>query len=309
MLNRISTIDLLLKKKEEKRLNGEIKKIYIFSYEPYHFYFDDYIQSISYYIPNITLILYSRSNSCYEYIKNNNILNSKIIFLQFFIRIPIKPNFYYILNTEQLSVPKWYKGMKDICNNKINIIDYSNENIKILKRYDNKINIFHLPYLYNPNEKFYDPLSIKEYDVGLISTVSGLANSVRRTYIYNKLSKIVKVNLIGGFKEVRDKELSKCKLLINIHFKETFKILEVFRCYRCIYNKMLIISENIMEEGENNNYYLDNCIIYSEYEKIIEKVIDVLKNYDSYYNKIFNNYDENIIKNNCKNIAHNFINR
>jgi len=305
MFDTISTIDLLKRYQKPKNLNESIRKIYIFSYEPYHFYFDDYIKSISYYIPNMTLILYSQNNFCYKYIKENNIINSIIIFLQYFVIIRIQPNFYYLLNTEQLSVPKWFNCMKEICDKKINIIDYSNENIKILKKYDKKINIFHLPYLYNPNEKFYDPSSPKLYDVGLISTVSGLANSKRRTNIYNKLSKLVKVNLIGGFKDIRDNELAKCKLLINIHFKETFKILEVFRCYRCIYNKMLIVSE---EQELKNTYYLDKYIIYSEYDTIIETVVDVLKNYDAYYNKIFNNYDENIIKNNCENIARNFIN-
>jgi len=195
--------------------------------------------------------------------------------------------------------------MKDVCNRKINIIDYSTENIKILKNYDKNVKIFHLPYLYNVNENFYNPLITKPYDVGLISTKSGLLNSERRTYIYNKLSKLVKVNLIGGFGEIRDKELSKCKILINIHFKPTYKILETFRCYRCIYNKMLIVSE---DQGYPNTYYLDKYIIFDKFENIIQKTLHVLNNYDFYYKTVFNDFDLEFIHNNCKKIAEKFIN-
>jgi len=296
-----TTVELLKSKKFHK------KKIYIFSYEPLHFYFVDYIESIIHYLPDIQLILYSRNNYCYEYIKENNISNSIVIFIQFFLIIRIESNDYYLLNTEQLTVDKWYKGMKVVCDRKINIIDYSTENIKIMKNYDPSAKIFHLPYLYNPHEKFYDIPNDhnKPYDVGFISTDTGLANSERRTHIYEKLCKVVKVNLIGGFKEVRDKELSKCKILINIHFKPTYKVLETFRCYRCIYNKMLIVSEDIQY---SDTYYLDEHIIFAKYENVIDKVVEVINNYDYYYNKIYKNFDEIHVKNHCEKIAENFSN-
>ncbi len=277
------------------------RSIYIFSYKPTHFYFHDYIQSIIHYIPDTKLILYTKDNYCYNYIKNNNILNSIIIFIQFFIRINIQPNTYFLLNTEQLSVKRWYDALINVYNKNINIIDFSIENIKILGTG------FHLPYLYNPDENFYDSSTIKPYDVAFISTKTGFIKSKRRQHIINNLSAKpwVKVRFISGFKNIRDKELAKCKLLINIHFDSNYKILETLRCYRCIYNKMIVISEDCVI---NDSYYLNKYIIFEKYENIIEKVLEVLQNYEKYNETVFAGFDISEIEDKCIKISMNLQN-
>jgi hypothetical protein len=189
----------------------------------------------------------------------------------------------YVLNTEQLSKIEWVNNLKGIS---LPIIDYSLENVNILKEYKN--NVYYLPYLCNKNE-IYDLEKIR--DVAFI----GCYDNYRKQII----DKIPNLNIIEGFDENRDLYLFTHKILLNIHFNERFKILEEMRCNRCIFNKMIVITE----ESLNKEYELKEYIIECKYENLIETTIEVLNNYDYYYNKLFKNFDLEKISNHYKNIS------
>lgn len=241
-------------------------------------FFIDYIKSLQYNYKNVKLITNNQEIPIDH--------TSKYIFIQkvpnipFFILNQIK---CYLLNTEQLSKLEWVQYLSQI---NMNIIDYSLANIKCLAPY--KEHIYYLPYMVNKDEIFNYK---KIYDIAAI----GLWTDSYRLNITNQLSN---VNIIEGFDNARDDMLFKHKILLNVHFNEKFKIFEQIRCNRCIFNKMIVITEKSLD----NNYELKDYIIECDYDNLVSVTNDVLNNYEYYYNKIFKDFDikkiEKMYKNN-----------
>ena len=171
----------------------------------------------------------------------------------------------------------------------MNIIDY---NIANLKYYTiEKYTKFILPYQINYKEIFN---ITKEKDICLI----GIAGEIpfNRANIINLLNeKNVSVDIVSGFNKIRDNELFKYKIILNISYcPNDYRIFETMRCDRCIYNKMIVISD-IKEEIEN--YHLNKYMIFVNYNEIVDKVLDVLNNYEKYYNELFQSFNFKEIEN------------
>ena len=137
----------------------------------------------------------------------------------------------------------------------------------------------------------------KIYDIACLGF-----NSKKRYHILNQLVKLNTTNLniknIKGFGQIRDDILFKCKILVNVHYADNYKIFEEIRCNRCTFNKMIVISEDSLY---TDDYILKDHVIFVPYDKIAETVIDVANNYEKYYEKLFKNFDitkyEKIYKN------------
>ena len=257
-------------------------------------YFQDYIYSIT----NIlkAKILLFEDNININFTKNNNYIFIQSIDKKLFKYIENNTNFY-LINTEQLSVEKSKMSINSYPKN-INMIDYINTNFKY---YDNKYNKYLLPYQINHCEIF---KTNKQKNVCLIGTINNIPSN--RQNIINLLKqKNINVDIISGFNTARDVNLFKYKIILNIgYYPDNCKVIETFRCDRCIYNKMIVVSDmkdNIEE------YYLKEHIIFTDYNNIPDKVIEVINNYDEYYNKLFSKL--NIEEINCKlyNLSKNLI--
>ena len=236
-------------------------------------YFQDYIYSIT----NIlkAKILLFEDNININFTKNNNYIFIQSIDKKLFKYIENNTNFY-LINTEQLSVEKSKMSINSYPKN-INMIDYINTNFKY---YDNKYNKYLLPYQINHCEIF---KTNKQKNVCLIGTINNIPSN--RQNIINLLKqKNINVDIISGFNTARDVNLFKYKIILNIgYYPDNCKVIETFRCDRCIYNKMIVVSDmkdNIEE------YYLKEHIIFTDYNNIPDKVIEVINNYDEYYNKL-----------------------
>jgi hypothetical protein len=203
----------------------------------------------------------------------------------------------YVFNTEQLSDSYHLNTLiKIVSNNKlINYIDYSNGNLK----YGNALEFnkkFFFPYQINLSEI----LNInKNKDICLV----GRFTDYRKNIVNLLKDKNIIVNLVSGFGRQRDSQLFQYKILLNIGQTNYFNIFESIRCDRCIYNKMIVISDF---KEDMDKHYLKDYIIFEKYENIPDKVIDVLNNYDYYYDKLYKNFDfdkiEKIINENSKEI-------
>ena len=108
---------------------------------------------------------------------------------------------------------------------------------------------------------------------------------------------------IVGFDKTRDEHLFKHKIALNIHFNERFKIFEQMRCNRCVFNKMIVITEKSLDV----DYELKPYIIECDYDELVDTVIDVLENYDFYYNKLFDNFNIEQIQENYLKISDQFM--
>jgi hypothetical protein len=256
------------------------------------FFFLDYINSIN---KNNLLTLVPINNKIIVFIKQNNDGINKFIFLE---KVPnflltMKNSFknFILINTEQMTRLDKKKIILSY-SKEIKIIDYSFANYDILKEYKN---IFYLPYQVNYNE-------IYNYEKTNTIAMIG-SHSARRSFILNQIRSKENIDLIHGWDKERDEILFRYKILVNIHFNKDYNIFEQLRCNRCIYNKIIIITEKSFDE----EYELKDYIIVCEYDDIVNKVIEVSKNYDYYYNKIFSNFNIEEIDNKLKNIYENFL--
>lgn len=192
-----------------------------------------------------------------------------------------KQNIYF-LNIEQLSSESKFNRHMLLYDNyqNINIIDYSYANLTYYNNFKN--NKYIIPYQINYSE-IYNTNKQKE-----ICLIGDCLPINRQIIIHALKAKNIIVDIINGFGKQRDDELFKYKILLNISFQKDFNVFESIRCDRCVYNKMIVISD--MKEN-NEKHHLKDYVIFEEYENIPDKVVDVINNYDYYYDKLFKNFD------------------
>jgi hypothetical protein len=271
--------------------------VYIYSDPNTVKFFIDYINSIIINYNDIVLI--SNFNKLLLIINNinNKINNDIIIFMQSIPNIDISNiiNNIYILNTEQLTREGELNRIQCYIANNIKIIDYSKSNIYCLKSKNINNNILYIPYLVNYNEIYnYD----KIYDIAYIGHFIDERNY--RMNIINSLNKSnIKTNEIKGFDIERDNLLFKYKILLNIHYNEEYNIFEQMRCNRCIFNKVIVITQKSIDI----DFELKEYIIECEYNNLVATTISVINNYTYYYNKLFANFDIDKISKNYLKIA------
>jgi hypothetical protein len=191
----------------------------------------------------------------------------------------------YIFNTEQLKIRNQH--ILNYSNN-INYIEWSDCNISY---YTNclKSKVFVIPYQVNFNEILN---KTKVNDVCMITK----RQSEYRLEIFNECKKIIpNITSIVGFGNIRDELLFNHKILINASLEPNCSILEQFRVNRCIYNRIIIISDK--KDDRENDFILNKYIIYVEnYKDIPNTVKNVLDNYKLFYDKIYGNFDFEIEK-------------
>lgn len=239
---------------------------------------------------NAELILFEH-NIYLTYSENNNYIFLQNVNNNFYIENSNRENLY-LINTEQLSSEATRYQINNY-SSKLIIIDYSLSN---LKYYDKKFEKYLLPYQINYNEIYNEYKNKNICIIGLLDNIP-----FNRQNIINLLKeRDINVDIITGFNKDRDNELFKYKIILNISFFDNYKIFESFRCDRCIYNKMIIISDM---KDDIEDYYLYKHIIFVNYNEIVDTVINVINNYEYYYNKLFSNFDFKEIENKLANLS------
>jgi hypothetical protein len=184
-------------------------------------------------------------------------------------RLPDRGKDYVLVDTEQLSrqyeLDKTLKVLKE--QPPVEVWDYSKSNCDILKELT-KIPVIHVPLKTSAAYKkqllsWRLPANIK-YDVGFSGSSSG-----RRDTILNKLKeKGITVNNLTCWGEERDKELAKCRIHVNIHYAEDYKIFEQARCEPWLAIGVPIVSEHSLDD--------DPRCINVPYSELVEAVLQVL---------------------------------
>ena len=203
----------------------------------------------------------------------------------------------YFINIEQMSNQYYYKMIRTI-DSKINIIDYSEENIPY---FENIYNIYLLP----PHFNYKNEIDSKNKDIDILSLKN---NNYRETLLKTIESNFQqKLNIIffdNSYGEVRDNLYYRSKIYINIHCSNNHKTMEMIRIVNLITNKVIIISQSSVYS--ELLFLKDFIIICNNDNQIYDYITEVLNNYDYYFNKIYGNFDEtnyiSYIKNNLENI-------
>src|SRR5271156_343215 len=227
-----------------------------------YIYVEDYIESLKSHT-NLTLLLYDDISQL------NTLDDSNITICFYFIPELLKLKNLYILNTEQLSRDNYKTTVNSTrARHKLKYIDYSLENISY---YNSRENLYYLPYQVNHQEIF------NYSKANAVAVVGSMSNY--RLDIYNKLSTCLVINNIQGWSKERDEKLFRHKILLNVHYDKTYNIFESFRCFRCLLNKILVVSETC-----SNQDLLEykEFIIFANYDNLVEKTVEVFNNYDYY---------------------------
>jgi tetratricopeptide (TPR) repeat protein len=216
-------------------------------------YTNDTNMIYSYYPTKITFV-YEINDKILEHCKNNNIEIS-------------------LLNTEPLTINERLQctimNAKKMSNMKI--YDYSKSNIKILNTHGFN-NTEYLPYIITEEENLFlkdiNKNTEKIYDYGIISPDNPITCIRRANVVKFLIENGYKVKIIGNlWKEARDKELAKCRIILNIHGQYLNTRSNIFEHLRC--DRLLEAGYQILSE---DSYSLDPAYIekYKENLKIIK---------------------------------------
>ena len=181
---------------------------------------------------------------------------------------PNKIEEYLFMNTEQMTRKKQLERIVKLykTNKPREFWDYSAANCKILESHG--IHAKHVP-LSSPQwylDKLKSWRNHIEYDVGFCGDVS----SKRRQTILDELkTRGITVHIVKLWGEKRDKELAKCRILVNIHFDSDYNIFEQARCEPWLAIGVPVISEHSLDD--------DPRCINVEYSKLVDTVVSFIK--------------------------------
>ena len=255
--------------------------------------FEDYVDSLGI----ITRKVYYTKDSELDqssFDKSNNIHIFRYHLPQFLLRA--KNPRVYVLNTEQLCEPTRFAHIEALATQGIKIIDYSLENINIIKSKMSDVSCFHVPYQYREEEiKRLQQFSLDpQNDVGLVS-----CNTPHRKAVLQQLiSAGIKAVDIRGWKDARDSQIGNCRILLNVHFESNFKIFEHIRCDRWVFAGKTVISEPV-----NDSTMLDikDMVIFTAFivDTVKEQLatnqhrssyVPIIEERKKYLNDFINNY-------------------
>lgn len=231
----------------------------------------------------LILFLYCLNDNVLNYIKNNNI---KIL----------------IVNTENyknFNIDEKLEIM--ICNNlDFYIFDYNPINIKYFKNKHPSVKIYYMPLLYNIllenyyNSSILKKINYNEKDIDVI--FYGTMNE-RRSSILNTLKLKYNVFIISDIFQLNHSELfnyiERSKIILNIYYYTDNYVFDYYRNAILLSNKTFLISEYpecIDLNIEPNLINIENNLILSKYENIVDTVSNYLDNYnEKQINEIINN--------------------
>jgi len=191
-----------------------------------------------------------------------------------------------LVNTEQLTRQLWKERFKKVASLGLLIIDYSIENIMFMKSVEKNTDMslcYHVPPFYS-KYSLQEEINTKTRDVMNIGNTS----SYRQHFLVYLWSKGIDIKYIRGFGKKRDAEVFSFKILVNIHFAEDFNIHEHIRTDRCVYEKIIVITEPSLF---TNDLPLRPFLIVANREEIPSLIHSILSNYEDFHDQFFQHFD------------------
>jgi len=205
------------------------------------------------------------------------------------------------LNTEPLSIRNNLNIVKEY--RKLYptwpIYDYSLENIEILVQNGISQNVYHLPYLCSPKEIDYltrlNKNMEKDFDYGFIvhgntktNTIDAIITKRRKNVIKHLLDQGFSVHIISGWGVDRDREIARCRTILNIHGEQHTNVstnFEHIRCDRLLEAGFRILSEQSLHLGQDfqDKYQNLSLIRYDDFFQIKKSTIPLLEFLTQHY--------------------------
>ena len=227
----------------------------------------------------------------------------------------------FFINVEMLTEHNRYTQIRQLLAAGVQLVDYSPTNISIMHHIIKSENIpyphiiRYLPYQYNHTEKIHlqnEPSVNYDYDVGMINvypvTDDNTDNTdkgrTRRSEIFERLChepNITCRNIVGWGRD-RDREISRCRIIVNVHHFEQFRVFEDIRCARLIFANKLVVSEKNLNDDLVD---IKDFIYWADFDNIVDVVKHIIANFQHYQADLVNKSKE-VIKASRQNILHEF---
>lgn len=209
------------------------------------------------------------------------------------------PNFIF-LNVENLTEQKRMDHIMQFIRRGVKVADYSLANIEVMKTFarENQIElkapIYYFPYQYNKKENVLLENRERnyEYDVGVVNACPKKDSSVNASLTYKRtklwedlqFSGLSCLNILGWGAE-RDALIKKCKVIVNVHHFECYKIFQHIRCDRLVFANKLIVSENSLCV---NDLDIKNHVLWADYKDLVQTTMNAVENFDQYMDILTN---------------------
>ena len=188
----------------------------------------------------------------------------------------------------------------DNLNNYINtdiIINYSNPNIYNVKSSGYYDDFSHKHIYISPSIYQTTYINMENRKIPSLTTFINVNEPRRHKLLENikNYNQFNNININNCFDKNDIENLYRdTKVLINIHQTPHHDTFEELRCLPALQNGVIIVAE---KSPLNHLIPYNDLIIWCEYDDIINKVKDVLDNYEEYHSKIFTNDNVTIINN------------
>lgn len=254
-----------------------MSKISIVARRNIYHYFVEYIESIIYWFDKYDIknkLVFDDDKDLYQKIDDSDFIISVQLLLLDSVKVRDIMKRVIILNLEQNTRKTYYyQHILNLIQRGYFIVDYHLGNIDFMNKETNGVyekQILYLPYLYCSRDKILSKKK-RSKDVCFVGTVTQY-----RYNLLNEIRKDVNVDVITNFGDQRDNILSDYKIILNLHADESYQVFETIRCYRCIFNHILVISED-KKYKENN--IVDEMCIFSDRKDIVSRIKNTLENY------------------------------
>jgi len=184
---------------------------------------------------------------------------------------PRPEEIYILYNTEQCTDISHLTRVSNVAKRSTisEVWDYSTINVERLKHMS--VIVHHVPFTFS--KAYLDILrSYRDnpfYDFGFVGDVNP-----RRRKLLDELSKKYKVRILKKvFGTTRDKELAKCKIILNIHYSAYHNVYEIFRCGPWLEIDIPVISEISLD--------IDPRCISTTYANFVKTAEDAIKKWGS----------------------------
>jgi hypothetical protein len=273
-------------------MNLQKKKKFVMVYKTNYHVIEDYIDS---------LCLFDEIYEYEQFIPKSSIYLSNNEYVIVFTNMWLKmtDNMFegakniIFLNVEHLTEQTRMNHIVDLIRHGISVADFSDVNIKILKMYalendicTKDVDFYHFPYQFHEKEqnrlRICQTEHIYEYDIGIINAIPKTDGNVMnlRTTLWEKLNQTnLRLKDIMGWKTDRDELINKCKIILNIHNFECFKIFEHVRCDRLLFANKLVLSQVSLDA---TNIDIFNHVIWINYDdtNMIDSIQYVVDNFE-----------------------------
>lgn len=252
---------------------------------------EDYLQSLALFDRVIELEAFDSA----EFLQSNDIY----VFTQMWLpasenpELVAHPRFVY-LNVENLTERNRCDHVRALLDHGARIADYSLANIALLEAdaRDRGVAlrqpILHFPYQAHPHDfvQLFNSEHRYDYDVGMInacvepdleSNAKGLV--YRRNAFWRELqrqSDIRSINVMGWGAE-RDAITRRCRIIVNVHHFDCFRIFQHIRCDRLVFANKLVLSEHALLHDRLD---LAPLILFCAYEQLLDTLRQALHQFE-----------------------------